>query len=290
MDRAQHALLEQIEAPESASRLTVRFARDEGEVREAQQLRWRVFSEELGANLPSGEHGIDRDIFDRHCRHLLVRDERAGRVVGTYRVLAPDAARRIGCYYSEEAFDLTRLRTIRSSLVEVGRSCIDPGYRRGAVIAMLWAGLARYMIAQRCAYLAGSASMSLAKGGVAAVYDELSLRNMAPVEFLCIRVTACRRATPAWSVRASRRRRSSRPTCAPGRGCAANPRGTRTSIPPTSSCCCRSRASIRATQGTSSGTRAPSEARRAQAVGVESVNSSSSCAERRRARRGFRSS
>ena len=184
MDRAQHALLEQIDAPDTGSRLAVRFARDDGEVREAQQLRWRVFSGELHANLPSGEHGIDRDIFDRYCRHLLVRDERAGRVVGTYRVLAPDAARRIGCYYSEEAFDLTRLRTIRTSLVEVGRSCIDPAYRRGAVIAMLWAGLLRYMIALRYTYLAGSASMSLSKGGVSAVYDELRLRNMAPVEFL----------------------------------------------------------------------------------------------------------
>ena len=184
MDRAQHALLEQIDAPDTGSRLAVRFARDDGEVREAQQLRWRVFSGELRANLPSGEHGIDRDIFDRYCRPLLVRDERAGRVVGTYRVLAPDAARRIGCYYSEEAFDLTRLRTIRTSLVEVGRSCIDPAYRRGAVIAMLWAGLLRYMIALRYTYLAGSASMSLSKGGVSAVYDELRLRNMAPVEFL----------------------------------------------------------------------------------------------------------
>ena len=91
--------------------------------------------------LSSREAGVDRDLFDPYCEHLIVRDEAAGRIVGTYRILTPQAARRVGSYYSETEFDLTRFHLIRERLVEVGRSCIDPDYRTGATIALLWSGL-----------------------------------------------------------------------------------------------------------------------------------------------------
>jgi putative hemolysin len=165
-------------------RYSVGFARSAELVRAAQRLRWRVFAEELGARLASREPGIDQDIFDRYCEHLVVREGESGEVVGTYRVLGPDAARRIGCYYSEGEFDLTRLKPLRRRLVEVGRSCIHPGHRGGAVIALLWSGLARYMLAGGYSHLGGCASMSVADGGHAAasVFERLRARHLAPVE------------------------------------------------------------------------------------------------------------
>ena len=185
MDRAGEELLQTLGAPEGRRSYTVRFARTPSEVREAQRLRWNVFAGEMGARLDSREPGIDRDIFDAHCRHLLVRDESRSEVVGTYRVLAPEAARRIGCYYAESEFDLTRLRNLRPGMVEVGRSCIHPDHRGGAVIALLWSGLARYMLANRYAHLAGCASMGLGDGGRAAavVWRALAARSLAPVEY-----------------------------------------------------------------------------------------------------------
>lgn len=185
MDRAGEELLHTLDAGEGRRPYTVRFARTPAEVREAQRLRWTVFAGEMGAKLDPREPGIDQDIFDAHCRHLVVRDESRGEVIGTYRVLAPEAARRIGCYYSESEFDLTRLRNLRAGMVEVGRSCIHPGHRGGAVIALLWSGLARYMLANRYAYLAGCASMGLGDGGrgVAAVWRALAAKSLAPVEY-----------------------------------------------------------------------------------------------------------
>lgn len=47
--------------------------------------------------------------------------------------------------YAEGEFDLRRLGPIRDDLVEVGRSCVHPAHRDGAVIALIWGGLARYM-------------------------------------------------------------------------------------------------------------------------------------------------
>ena len=171
--------------PRTRRPLQVAIASCETEIVEAQKLRYRVFAEELGARLPSRTPGVDRDIYDPFCDHLIVRDDEHGRIVGTYRILPPAAARRVGGYYSENEFDLTRLQHLRGQLVEIGRSCIDADYRSGTVIALLWAGLARYMREHGYGYLIGCASTSMADGGHAAasLYNRLSVSHQAPLEY-----------------------------------------------------------------------------------------------------------
>lgn len=163
---------------------SVRFAVTPSEIREAQKLRYRVFAEEYGARLVTPEAGVDRDLYDRYCEHLIVRDEGRGRIVGTHRVLPPERAKEIGSYCSENEFFLTRLDRLRPQIVEVGRSCIDADYRNGAVIAMLWATLAEYMAANGYGYLMGCASISMADGGhnAANLFARLNER-MAPAEY-----------------------------------------------------------------------------------------------------------
>lgn len=165
--------------------LHVGLAGCETEILEAQKLRYRVFAEEMGARLNTRTPGVDRDIYDPFCEHLIVRDEDAGRIVGTYRILSPAAARKVGGYYSENEFDLTRLTHLRSRIVEIGRSCIDAEYRSGAVIALLWSGLARYMQENGYDYLIGCASVSMADGGHAAasLYNRLKETHLAPLEY-----------------------------------------------------------------------------------------------------------
>jgi putative hemolysin len=159
------------------------FARTPSEIADAQRLRYRVFAGEIGANLPSRIPGIDHDIYDPYCEHLVVRDRRSGEVVGNYRILSPESARQVG-YYSENEFDLTRLQHLRPRLVEVGRSCVHPDYRSGATIALLWAGLARYMTDRGHDYLIGCASVSMADGGHAAasLYNRL-VEHLGPQEY-----------------------------------------------------------------------------------------------------------
>ncbi|MCE1185598.1 MAG: GNAT family N-acetyltransferase [Rhodocyclales bacterium] len=165
--------------------LHVGLATSPTEILEAQKLRYRVFAEEMGARLPTRTPGVDKDIYDPYCEHLIVRDEDAGRIVGTYRILSPVAAREIGSYYSESEFDLTRLRNLRERMVEIGRSCIDPDYRTGAVITLLWGGLARYMIENNYDYLIGCASVSMADGGplAASLYNRLQEAHLCPLEY-----------------------------------------------------------------------------------------------------------
>ena len=58
-------------------------------------------------------------------------------VVGTYRILTSWKAKERGRFYSESECDLTNLKPLTPRLVEVGRSCIHPEYRQGAVITLL---------------------------------------------------------------------------------------------------------------------------------------------------------
>jgi putative hemolysin len=168
-----------------SKRFVVELARNGDDIREAQRLRFKVFAQEMGARIDGGGEEIDRDLFDRFCDHLVVRDTTTNEVVGTYRILTPDQAKRVGGYYSDDEFDLTRLAHLRNRMVEVGRSCVHPDYRSGGVVTLLWSGLARYMRAYNYDYLMGCASISMADGGHAAagIYSKLQVDCMSPIEW-----------------------------------------------------------------------------------------------------------
>lgn len=173
------------DANPSFSKLNLSLATTAKEVKEVQRLRYKVFIETMGLSALSNPDGLDKDEFDEHCDHLIVRDSKTLKVVGTYRILGPNAARQLGRYYSETEFDLSRLQHIRNSVAEAGRACIHPDYRSGAVIMLLWAGLAAYMRRERCSHLIGCASISLTDGGqnAAAIYRGLSAADFAPLEY-----------------------------------------------------------------------------------------------------------
>jgi putative hemolysin len=118
----------------------------------------------MGARL-QGPMGLDVDAFDAYCDHLLVRDADTLTVVGTYRVLPPDQATRIGRLYAESEFDISRLTHLRHKMVEVGRSCVHPDYRNGSVIRSLWGGLAAYMMQHGYETMLGCASVPMGDGG-----------------------------------------------------------------------------------------------------------------------------
>jgi putative hemolysin len=170
--------------------LEVVWARTEEDVRAAQRLRYLVFAEEMGArlNVPVGSPPLhDIDLFDPYCEHLLVRLRdpygEPCEVIGTYRVLTPASARRIGGLYSETEFDLTRLRPLRGRMVELGRSCVHPDHRHGGAIMALWGALAEFMVRNDLDTMIGCASVSMRDGGhmAASLWEQLSRTHLAPI-------------------------------------------------------------------------------------------------------------
>lgn len=147
--------------------LEVRLAHCEEEVEAAQEIRYRVFFEELGAQAP-GLAALDRrdsDRFDAVCDHLLVFDTALPgpdhrRIVGTYRLLTQEGAARAGSFYSDDEFELQRLVARRPGerFLELGRSCVLPEYRSKRTIEALWQGIWAYVCANRIDVMAGCAS------------------------------------------------------------------------------------------------------------------------------------
>jgi putative hemolysin len=170
-------------------KISVSWARTQDEVRQAQRLRYQVFAVEMGANLPNTLPGHDIDLFDDYCEHLLVRDEENQEVIGTYRVLTPTQARRAGSTYSDTEFDLTRLRSLRARMVELGRSCVHVDHRHGGVILALWGALAEFMARNQLDTMIGCASIPMQHNGIssghaaASIWRQVRQTHLAPIEF-----------------------------------------------------------------------------------------------------------
>jgi putative hemolysin len=133
--------------------------------------------------------GHDIDLFDDYCEHLLVRDGASGAVIGTYRVLTPAQAKRVGGTYTDTEFDLTRLRFMRERMVELGRSCVHAEHRHGGVILALWGALFEFMARNQLDTMIGCASIPMLHNGIvsgdaaASMWKQLSKTNLASIEF-----------------------------------------------------------------------------------------------------------
>ncbi|WP_066568996.1 GNAT family N-acetyltransferase [Snodgrassella sp. CFCC 13594] len=166
------------------SRFSVSLAHSDREVAEAQRLRYRVFAEEMGANIVA-QDGLDVDHHDSFCRHLIVREHQEDRVVGCYRLLTAEAAHAAGGWYSAGEFDLTRLQHVLPQTVELGRACVHADFRGGPVITMLWAGLMQFMQQTQRSYMMGCGSVSMADGGhfAASLFHQIQQQHYAPAEY-----------------------------------------------------------------------------------------------------------
>ena len=153
---------------QTARRLQAERLQGPAALREAQALRYRVFSAESDAKLNGAERGLDMDDYDIHCRHIGVRDMNSGELVATTRLLDHQAAAGLGRYYSEEEFALHGLAGLEGPLLEIGRTCVDSAYRNGATIAVLWSELAEVLNEGGYRYLMGCASISMQDGGIQA--------------------------------------------------------------------------------------------------------------------------
>lgn len=161
-----------------AGNLEVRLALSRDEIDAAQALRYRVFYQEMAAR-PSPETTKTRrdvDNFDAFCDHLLVidhsRGSRGDAVVGTYRLIRRAAAEKAGGFYSASEYDIAKLVDMPGEVLELGRSCVDAGYRTRPTMQLLWRGISAYVFQHQIEVMFGCAS--LPGTDVAAQADALS--------------------------------------------------------------------------------------------------------------------
>ncbi|MGF9565433.1 GNAT family N-acetyltransferase [Neorhizobium sp. JUb45] len=147
--------------------LETRLARSSREIDAAQAVRFRVFVQEMGAQLPAEAMRRERDFdaFDDICDHLLVIDHAIegdieDQIVGTYRLLRQEVAMAHGGFYSSSEFDLAPLlaRHPGKQFMELGRSCVLPDYRTKRTVELLWLGNWAYALKHGMDAMFGCAS------------------------------------------------------------------------------------------------------------------------------------
>ena len=209
--------------------LEVRLARTVGEVKRAQELRYRVFYEEMSAIADARALVTrrDSDAYDAICDHILVIDHAAleskpfgksrAKIVGTYRVLRQSVAERHDGFYSAGEYDLAPLLERRRGLefLELGRSCVLPAYRGKRTVELLWQGIWAYVLRHRIDAMIGCASLEGTDPS----------RLALPLSFLHHNCAAA----PDWRVRALPERYAAMDRIAPE---AIDPRAALQALPP----------------------------------------------------------
>jgi putative hemolysin len=149
--------------------LETRLARTAREIDAAQAVRYRVFVEEMKAQLPPDAMQRQRDVdsWDAICDHLLVLDrsiegDTEDQIVGTYRLLRQEVAMANGGFYSASEFAIDGLlaRHGDKQFMELGRSCVLPAYRTKRTVELLWQGNWAYALKHGMGAMFGCASFS----------------------------------------------------------------------------------------------------------------------------------
>jgi putative hemolysin len=149
--------------------LETRLARTAREIDAAQAVRYRVFVEEMKAQLPPDAMHRQRDVdsWDAICDHLLVLDrsiegDTEDQIVGTYRLLRQEVAMANGGFYSASEFAIDGLlaRHGDKQFMELGRSCVLPAYRTKRTVELLWQGNWAYALKHGMGAMFGCASFS----------------------------------------------------------------------------------------------------------------------------------
>jgi L-ornithine Nalpha-acyltransferase len=170
--------------------LQVRLARNEADIDAAQALRYRVFYEEMGAQPTAAmaRRQRDSDDFDGYCDHLLAIDHALGTgaeaVVGTYRLIRRPVAAKVGRFYSEAEYDISKIVAFPGEILELGRSCVDGRARNAATLQLLWKGNAAYVFHHKIDLMFGCASLpGTDPDALAAPLSYLYQHRLAPPEF-----------------------------------------------------------------------------------------------------------
>ena len=148
------------------NRFEVRFAKTSAEVKKSQELRYKVFIEEMGGSpyQTNSEPFLEKDEYDDQYRHLILIDHNKNekkviqKIVGVIRLISGSEAKlRLG-FCSSREYDLALLVSSGQKCLELGRTCIDKSYRNGLALHYLWKGLGSYIKANGVTFMFGLAS------------------------------------------------------------------------------------------------------------------------------------
>lgn len=119
-------------------RYHARLAETPADIKAAQALRYRCF-------VDAGGGGLDGDVFDAACHHMLIENRATGGLAGCFRLLPLEDGTHIGDSYSAQYYDLSGLRSFAGRMAELGRFCIAPEAQDADVLRIAWGAMTRFV-------------------------------------------------------------------------------------------------------------------------------------------------
>lgn len=153
-----------LQPQEQDASLVAYITQDPADIQQAFQLRHRIFTQAFNAQLNHQESGIDKDKFDDHCHHLVVKDPLNNRIVAYSRIITSDLAKQHYGFYTASEFDLSKIIDHNKRYMEIGRTCVSDDHRSGSAIALLWGQIGQFMMVNHIDCLIGCASIPFANG------------------------------------------------------------------------------------------------------------------------------
>lgn len=118
------------------------------------ELRHHSFVEDFAMAAPA--NWVDTDQYDLLADHVIVKHVDSKEILGTYRIVCSEFSDR---FYSQEQFEIQKLRELPEVKIELGRACIHREHRNGVTLNLIWKGLARYATVVNARYMFGCASV-----------------------------------------------------------------------------------------------------------------------------------
>ncbi|WP_299140870.1 GNAT family N-acyltransferase [uncultured Tateyamaria sp.] len=154
-------------------RYSARQATTQQDIADAQALRARCFG-----------LAHDEDLFDAHCKHILITRDVDDRLVCCFRMM-PLTGADISRSYSAQYYELGALESYDGNMVEMGRFCVDPTVADPDILRVAWGAMTAFVDAHGVKLLFGCSSFA---GTETADYLDafaiLKARHLAPKRWL----------------------------------------------------------------------------------------------------------
>ncbi len=146
--------------------LIAKLATNSDELEASKILRHRIFRERNNESFDQSSNSqyLDYDGYDKLAEHIVIIDRQRlidgsqNYVVGTCRLIIGDFSDGPNHFYSNSEFMIESLVKFEKRFLELGRTCLDPKYRDGRGLYLLWLTFLRYISENKIEIVFGVAS------------------------------------------------------------------------------------------------------------------------------------
>lgn len=150
------------------------WVEDLKQLKQVQKFRAEQFSEQFGIQF---KNGLDQDLYDLDCEHAVLRDKFSNEIVA-YTRLKLLQGHELSQSYSAQEFDVSSLSHL-SNIVEIGRTCVHPRYRKGRALSILWLNLVPTVLwKMKAKHLIGCVSIRLQDNLARAYYTHQHIKQL----------------------------------------------------------------------------------------------------------------